>query len=122
MLDKAKKELKMLNYEVKNEDEDKLKEIIEKHSSQIMYICGLEEICRPLEYVIVDRVCAEFLKSKIAIGENIGISVGNAKSVQIGDVTVDFPDNSSSQEKLELILDNLERKDFDYSPYAKMRW
>ena len=73
--------------------------------------------------MVVDKVCAELLKNKIALGEDIGIAIGsNAKNIKIGDVTVDFPANSSNDEKISLILEKLEKKDFDYSPYAKMRW
>lgn len=122
ILKKLDAQMKILGYEKKEADNETLNYLILRYISEIKRICSVEEIEEPLEYVIVDKVCAQFLKGKIALNENIGISVSSAKRVQIGDVTVDFPDNSSNQEKLELILDKLERKDFDYSPYAKMGW
>lgn len=123
MLDKIKEELKRLNYEVKKDEESIINELIEKHSSQIMYICGLDEICKPLEYVIIDKVCSDFLRTKIALGEDIGTLIStNATSIKIGDVSVNFSEDSSSEAKLNLLLEKLERKDFDYSPYSKMRW
>ena len=123
MLDKIKEELKRLNYEVKEAEESTINNLIDKHSSQIMYICGIEEICNPLKYVIIDKVCADFLKNKIALGEDIGTNIStNATSIKIGDVSINFPENSNSETKVNLILEKLERKDFDYSPYSKMRW
>lgn len=123
MLDKIKIDLERLNYKVKEKDEGIINELIEKHSSQIMYICGLDEICKPLEYVIIDKVCSDFLRTKIALGEDIGTLIStNATSIKIGDVSVNFPENSSSEAKLNLLLEKLNKKDFDYSPYSKMRW
>lgn len=119
----VKSQLKILGYEFKKEDEETINFLVNKHYSQITYICGLEEIVEPLSYVIADKVCADFLKNKIALGEDVGIVIGSAvNSIKVGDVTVDFPENSSNDEKLSIILDKLERKDFDYSPYSKMRW
>lgn len=123
MEEKVELQLKILNYEIKEDDEDIINVLIDKHSSQVMYICSLEELSKPLEYVIVDRVCADFLRNKIAIGEDIGTMIStNATNIKIGDVTVEFPENSSSETKVNLILEKMERKDFDYSPYSKMRW
>ena len=121
--EKVKLQLKILNYQIKEEDEDIINLLIERHTSQIKYICGLQELIKPLEYIIVDKVCADFLKNKIAFGEDIGTIIStNATSIKIGDVTVDFPENSSNEAKINLILEKLERKDFDYSPFSKMRW
>ncbi len=123
MEEKVKLQLKILNYQIKEEDEDIINLLIERHTSQIKYICGLQELIKPLEYIIVDKVCADFLKNKIAFGEDIGTIIStNATSIKIGDVTVDFPENSSNEAKINLILEKLERKDFDYSPFSKMRW
>ncbi len=123
ILKNIKIELKILGYKLQEDDNNTLEYLINKHTSQIVHICGLKEIQEPLSYVVVDKVCAELLKNKIALGEDIGIAIGsNAKNIKIGDVTVDFPANSSNDEKISLILEKLEKKDFDYSPYAKMRW
>lgn len=123
MKEKVELQLKILNYEIKENDEDIINTLIDKHTSQIKYICGLEELSKPLEYVIVDKVCADFLRNKIAFGEEIGTIIStNATNIKIGDVTIAFPENSSNEAKMNLILEKLERKDFDYSPFSKMRW
>lgn len=123
MEEKVKLELKKLNYEIKEDEKEIIEELIEKYTVQTMYICGIEEIIKPLEYVITDKVCADFLRTKIALGENIGTNIPtNASSIKIGDISIDFPENSSSEQKMNLILEKLERKNFDYSPYSKMRW
>lgn len=123
MEEKVKLQLKILNYEIKKDDEDIIRALIDEYTTQIMYICGLEQLSKPLEYVIVDKVSADFLRTKIAIGEDIGTMIStNATNIKIGDVTVEFPENSSSETKVNLILEKMERKDFDYSPYSKMRW
>lgn len=123
MEEKVKIQLKILNYKIKENDEDIINALIDKHTLQIMYICGLEELTEPLEYVIADKVCADFLRNKIAFGEDIGTIIStNATNIKIGDVTIAFPENSSNEAKINLILEKLERKDFDYSPFSKMRW
>ena len=108
---------------MKEDEVDKIKSLIDKYTSQVLYLCGLEVLIKPLEYVIIDKVCADFLRNKIALGQDIGTSIStNATSIKVGDVTINFPENSSSEQKINVILQELERKDFDYSPYSKMRW
>lgn len=122
IINNIKIQLKILGYEIRDSDKTDIEYIANKHVSKIEYLCGLKEIQEPLSYLIVDRVCAEFLKNKITLGEELDIKIDNSiNSIKIGDVSVDFPNNSSSEEKLYLILETLERKDFDYSPYSKMR-
>lgn len=123
MEEQVRLQLKILNYDVKEDDVDKIKSLIDKYTSQVLYLCGLEVLLKPLEYVIIDKVCADFLRNKIALGQDIGTSIcTNATSIKVGDVTINFPENSSSEQKINVILQELERKDFDYSPYSKMRW
>ena len=123
MEDKVILQLKILNYKIKEDDESVIKFLIDKYTQQIMYICGLQGLIKPLEYVIVDKVCADFLRTKIALGEDVGTLIStNATSIKMGDVSVNFPENSSKEAKVNLLLEKLERKDFDYSPYSKMRW
>lgn len=123
IIDNIEMQLKILGYEIRDTDKSYINYLSNKHISQIKYLCGLEEIQESLSYLIVDRVCAEFLKNKITLGEELDIKIDNSiNSIKIGDVSVDFPNNSSSEEKLLLILEKLERKDFDYSSYSKMRW
>lgn len=115
-------QLKILGYEIRDTDICNIEYLMNKHISQIKYLCGIDEINESLSYLIVDRVCAEFLKNKISLGEELDITIENSiNSIKIGDVSVDFPNNSSNEEKLSLILERLERNDFDYSPYSKMR-
>lgn len=123
ILKNIKMQLKILGYKEQEDEKETLKYLIDKQVSQILHICGLEKIIEPLTYVIVDRVCAEFLKNQIMLGKDIGINISTiATNIKIGDVTIDFPANSSNEAKVNLILERLERKDFDFSPYAKMRW
>ncbi len=123
IIDNIEMQLKILGYEIRDTDKSDINYLSNKHISQIKYLCGLDEIQEPLSYLIADRVCAEFLKNKIALGEELDITIDNSvNSIKIGDVSVDFPDNSSGEEKLSLILEKLERNDFDFSPYSKMRW
>ncbi len=115
--------LKILGYDIKKEEQDTIVFLIQKHNSKIIYECAIEKIFGPLVYVVSDKVCAEFLKSKIVLGEDIGISIGsNAKDIKIGDISVSFPENSTNEEKINLILSKLEREDFNYAPYRKLRW
>lgn len=125
ILKKVEVQLSILGYKIDNRDKDQniIEYLINKHSSQIIHICSIEKLTEPLQYILVDRVCADFLKNKIALGEDTGISLSTiATSIKIGDTSIEFPKNSSNEEKINLILEKLERKDFDYSPYAKMGW
>lgn len=116
-------QLKILGYEIRDTDKTDIEYIANKHISQIKYLCSLDEVQGSLIYLVVDRVCAEFLKNKISIGDEIDINIDSRiNSVKIGDISVDFPENASKDEKFSLILEKLERNDFDYSPYSRMRW
>lgn len=123
ILESVKMTLKILGYDVKEEEKEIFEYLIQKYSSKIVYDCAIEEIFGALVYVVADKVCAEFLKNKIVLGEDIGINIRmNAKDIQIGDVKVSFPDNSTDEEKLNFIISKLEREDFNYAPYRKLRW
>lgn len=123
IMENIEKQLKLIGYEIEHTDIEDINYLIEKNVSQIKYLCAIDEIQEPLYYVIIDKVCAEFLKNKIALGQEIGTEIStNATNIKIGDVSVDFPENSSNEAKMNLILEKLERKDFNYSPYSKMRW
>lgn len=123
ILKNTKIQLEILGYKIQENEQETLKYLIDKQISQILYICGLEEIIKPLIYVIIDKVCAEFLKNKLAQGQDIGINISdNVKDIKIGDVSVSFAENTTKEEKLNLIIAKMERDDFDYSPYSKMRW
>ncbi len=123
ILKSTKMQLEILGYKTQKDEQERLEYLIDKQMSKILYTCGTEEIIKPLMYVITDKVCAEFLKNKLAQGQNIGINItDNVKDIKIGDISVTFPDNTTKEERLNLIITKLERNDFDYSPYSKMRW
>lgn len=123
ILESVKMTLKILGYEVKEEEKEMFEYLIQKYSSKITYECAIEEIFGALVYVVADKVCAEFLKNKIALGEDIGIKIiRHAKDIQIGDTKVTFPEDSTDEEKVNLIISKMEREDFNYAPYRKLRW
>lgn len=121
ILESAKMTLEILGYHIQESEKQILEYLIQKYSSKIIFECAIEEIFGALVYVVADKACADFLRNKIASEEDLKINIP-AKEIHIGDVKVSFSEGLTNEEKINLIISKLEREDFNYAPYRKLRW
>lgn len=117
--------LKSLSYTiVKEKDDIILKYTLDKIEQSIMSTTNLSAVPDELHFVVVERVCGEFLtvmkNTNQLADEDIETIV---KSIREGDTTITFDENSSPQAKYDALMYKLSIYGEDeILSYRKMRW
>ena len=98
-----------LGYTVKEGDAFALGFVFEKCSTTIIHFCNISEVPTDLEKVLVDFVCAEFLRAKKSSGQLSEIELDAiVRSIDTGDTSTEFAVGSiSADEKFYLLLNKL---------------
>ena len=98
-----------LGYAVKEGDAFALGFVFEKCSTTIIHFCNISEVPTDLEKVLVDFVCAEFLRAKKSSGQLSEIELDAiVRSIDTGDTSTEFAvGNVSADEKFYLFLNKL---------------
>ena len=98
-----------LGYTVKEGDAFALGFVFEKCSTTIIHFCNISEVPTDLEKVLVDFVCAEFLRVKKSSGQLSEIELDAiVRSIDTGDTSTEFAvGNVSADEKFYLLLNKL---------------
>ena len=98
-----------LGYAVKEGDAFALGFVFEKCSTTIIHFCNVSEVPTDLEKVLVDFVCAEFLRAKKSSGQLSEIELDAiVKAIDTGDTKTEFAvGNVSADEKFYLLLNKL---------------
>ncbi len=93
-----------------------------KVTTDILTKCNIKSIPNTHEVFIIDRICGEFLSTKLANGSLSADTELITSSVSAGDTSVNFHvDSISKNDRLQLIFDNL-MKAGDFNCLRKMRW
>ena len=116
--------LKSLGYEVSEKDEFILKFITNKTERYMIDITNRDPLPDELHYVLIDRVCGEFLfsirGSNMLTEEQIEAVVTQIKE---GDTTVAFDVNTSPQAKFDGFMRVLMNTgDNQFSKYRRLTW
>lgn len=98
-----------LGYAVKEGDAFALGFVFEKCSTTIIHFCNISEVPTDLEKVLVDFVCAEFLRAKKSSGQLSEIELDAiVRSIDTSDTKTEFAVGSiSADEKFYLLLNKL---------------
>jgi hypothetical protein len=96
MLEQVKTRLASFGYSVSTSDEGLISLLISKVTAEIKLNCNISEVSDDAEPLVVDIIAGEFLRHKKAIGADLGeINLeAVAKSIRLGDATVDFGSNN----------------------------
>lgn len=121
MLKMAVKRLEELGYEVKGADSELLLFCKNKVENYIKNYCNLPAVPEGLIEIFIDRICGEFLFSKLRSGnlnpENFEDS--EIKSISEGDVSVTFSDSNKTEKLIEGLLRS---GGGELNCYRKIRW
>lgn len=102
IIEASKKKLESFGCKVNDEDIEALEEIKNSTDEYIKSFCGISQIPEGLFYARRDVICGEFLLEKRSTGsldiKNMSIEK-EVKSIQEGDVTVVYSDDSLNKEK-----------------------
>ena len=98
-----------IGYAVKEGDAFALGFVFEKCSTTILHFCNISEVPTDLEKVLVDFVCAEFLRAKKSSGQLSEIELDAiVRSIDTSDTKTEFAVGSiSADEKFYLLLNKL---------------
>ena len=115
-----------LGYKLKENDGWILCFVIQSVEDHIKSSCNITSIPDELSNVAVDRVCGEFLFTKKQTGqltiEELDLD-GAITSISEGDVTVQFANGSSDEDKFNSFLNYLLHKgEGDFVCYRKLKW
>lgn len=115
-----------LGYEIKETDDWQICFCIKKVENHIKSYCNILEIPEGLYEIAIDNICGEFLFSKKQSGnlEISNLDLSNAvRRIQEGDTTVEFSENQSDSEKLDIFINNLIKKgESDLICFRKLKW
>lgn len=127
ILEVVKLKLKNFGYEVNDDDLILLENLKSCCDEYIKNFCNITEIPQGLFYARSDMICGEFLLSQKACGklniENLCLD-SMVKSIQEGDVTVVYSDESIDNErKIEALIEHLiYRLGKELLNYRCVRW
>lgn len=99
---------------------------IQKVENHIKNSCNITEIPIGLYEIATDKVCGEFLLTKLQTGQ-LNISELDfsqmVKSIQEGDTTVQFESGASDTDKIQLLINGLiNGSEGDLVCYRKIKW
>ncbi len=109
MLEQVKKRLATFGYSVSTSDDELINLLIDKVTAEIKLNCNISEVLTESEPLVVDVITGEFLRHKKAIGADLGeINLeAVAKSIRLGDATVDFGSGSSPESRFNALVNSL---------------
>ena len=86
-----KERLTSLGYNATDEDNKSIKFQIEKVEQNIKHWCSIDEVPECLKYVVIERVCGEFLLEKASFNQLDETLVNSlVKKTKIGDTEIDY--------------------------------
>ena len=86
-----KERLAVLGYSATEVDDKSIKLLLKKVEQDILHFCNIDEIPECLAYVVIERVCGEFLLDKASFNQLDENLVGSlVKSTKIGDTEIDY--------------------------------
>ena len=122
----VRERLKQFGYKAEDEDELCIAFCINKVCEQIKNKCNTEDVPSGLKYTAIDMICGEFLFTKKQTGrlelEALDLD-GAITQIHEGDITVQFADGASDEEKLNTFLNYLlHNGEGDFVCYRKLKW
>lgn len=91
LTEEIKNRLTTLGYSSTNADDKSIKFQIEKVEQGILHWCNIDEVPACLKYVVIERVCGEFLLEKASFNQLDESLVSSLiKSTKIGDTEIDY--------------------------------
>ena len=120
------KRLVSFGYNLEEDDAWVICFTMQKVENHIKNSCNTTSVPDGLFNVAVDMVCGEFLFAKKQIGkltfENLDLD-GAIESIKEGDVTIQFANGMSDEEKFNLFLNYLiHNGEGDFVCYRKLQW
>lgn len=114
------------NVQLKEDDSWMIAFAIQKVENHIKNSCNITEIPIGLYELATDKVCGEFLLTKLQTGQlniaELDFS-GIVKSIQEGDTTVQFDSGASDTDKIQLLINGLiNGSEGDLVCYRKLKW
>ena len=86
-----KERLTSLGYTATDADNKSIKFLFEKVEENIKHWCNIDEVPECLKYVVIERVCGEFLLEKASFNQLDEALVGSlVKSTKIGDTEINY--------------------------------
>lgn len=109
VLEKVKTRLTTFGYTAVPTDESLIALLIDKITAEIKLNCNIAEIPVEAKPLVVDIIAGEFLQQKKAIGADLeGINLeAVAKSIKLGDTTVDFGNNGNPESQFNALVNAL---------------
>ena len=87
----VKERLSMLGYVVTDTDDKSIELLLKKVEQYILHWCHINEVPDCLQYVVVERVCGEFLLEKASFNQLDETLVNSlVKSTKIGDTEINY--------------------------------
>lgn len=84
-----KERLASLGYAVTDSDDKSILALIKKVEQNILHWCNIDEVPECLNYVIIERVCGEFLLDKASFNQlDEGLVGSLVKTTKIGDTEI----------------------------------
>lgn len=91
LTEEIKNRLTTLGYLASNADDKSIKFQIEKVEQYILHWCNIDEVPDCLKYVVIERVCGEFLLEKASFNQLDETLVESlVKSTKIGDTEINY--------------------------------
>lgn len=91
LTEEIKNRLTSLGYSATNADDKSIKFQIEKVEQYILHWCNIDEVPDCLKYVVIERVCGEFLLEKASFNQLDETLVESlVKSTKIGDTEINY--------------------------------
>ena len=91
LTEEIKDRLTSLGYSAANADDKSIKFQIKKVEQYILHWCNIDEVPDCLKYVVIERVCGEFLLEKASFNQLDETLVDSlVKSTKIGDTEINY--------------------------------
>lgn len=116
--------LASLNYTYEPTDQDALEFSTEKTTQMLLNRVNLDEVPDGLKYILIDLICADFLRLKKGMGQLTDTDLdGVAKSIRLGDTSVEFGDGETASARFDKAIDYLwNGHEEDIIRYRVMLW
>lgn len=86
-----KERLNSLGYETTDTDNKSIERLLKKVEQYILHWCNIDEVPDCLQYVVIERVCGEFLLEKASFNQLDEALVNSlVKSTKIGDTEINY--------------------------------
>ena len=91
LIAEIKERLTSLGYTTTNADDKSIKFLLDKVEQNILHWCNIDTVPQCLKYVVIERVCGEFLLDKVSFNQ-LDESLVNSlvKTTKIGDTEIQY--------------------------------